>query len=141
MTAHAHDVDPITLEVIRSALKHNLDEIELALCRTAYSSTVYEVRDMCAGWIDAEGRLLAQGRYGLPIFMADLATSVMPGIELFGSDGYSPGDVIITNHAETCGQHLNNVVVYAPIFHQDELIAFTATRAHWADVGGWLVFH
>ena len=136
MTAHAHDVDPITLEVIRSALKHNLDEIELALCRTAYSSTVYEVRDMCAGWIDAEGRLLAQGRYGLPIFMADLATSVMPGIELFGSDGYSPGDVIITNHAETCGQHLNNVVVYAPIFHQDELIAFTATRAHWADVGG-----
>jgi N-methylhydantoinase B len=130
------NVDPITLEVIRSALKFNLDEIELALCRTAYSSTVYEVRDMCAGWIDVQGRLLAQGRYGLPIFMADLATSVLPGLELFGSDGFSPGDMIVTNHAATCGQHLNNVVVYSPIFYGEEMVAFTATRAHWADVGG-----
>ena len=129
-------VDPITLEVIRSALKYNLDEIELALCRTAYSSTVYEVRDMCAGWIDAQGRLLSQGRYGLPIFMADLATSVLPGLEIFGPDGFSPGDIVVTNHAATCGQHLNNVVVYAPIFYGGELVAFTATRAHWADVGG-----
>lgn len=133
------EVDPITLEVIRSALKYNLDEIELALCRTAYSSTVYEVRDMCAGWIDADGQLLAQGRYGLPIFMADLATSVLPGIEIFGKDGFAPGDVVVTNHAATCGQHLNNVVVYSPIFYQDELVAFTATRAHWADVGGKVV--
>jgi N-methylhydantoinase B len=129
-------VDPVTLEVIRSLLKHNLDEVELTMCRTAYSSTIYEVRDMCAGWIDASGRLIAQGRYGLPIFMADLATSVTPGIDLYGLDGFEPGDVVITNHAESCGQHLNNVVVYSPIFAGSEVVAFTATRAHWADVGG-----
>ena len=89
-----------------------------------------------AAWIDATGQLIAQGRYGLPIFMADLATSVVPGIERYGLDGFAPGDVVITNHAESCGQHLNNVVVYSPIFAGDELVVFTATRAHWADVGG-----
>ena len=129
-------VDPITLEVIRNSLKFNLDEVELTLCRTAYSSTVYEVRDMCAGWIDAEGRLIAQGRYGLPIFMADLAISIQAGIDVYGRDGFAPGDVVITNYAAVCGQHLNNVVVYSPIFFKGELVAFTATRAHWSDVGG-----
>jgi N-methylhydantoinase B len=132
----AETLDPVTIEVVRSLLKHNLDEIELTLCRTAYSSTIYEVRDMCCGWIDVNGSLIAQGRYGLPIFMADLATSIMPGIERYGLDGFAPGDVVITNHAESCGQHLNNVVVYSPIFVDDVLTAFTATRAHWADVGG-----
>jgi len=130
------DVDPVTLEVIRSSLKHNMDEIELTLCRTAYSSTIYEVRDMCAGWMDADCNLIAQGRYGLPIFMADLATSVRPALAMYGKDGWAPGDVVVTNHAATTGQHLNNVVVYSPIFYKDELVGFTATRAHWNDVGG-----
>jgi N-methylhydantoinase B len=129
-------VDPITLEVIRNSLKFNLDEVELTLCRTAYSSTIYEVRDMCGGWIDADGHVIAQGRYGLPIFMADLATSIRPGIDIYGADGFRPGDVVITNYAAVCGQHLNNVVVYSPIFFDGELVAFTATRAHWSDVGG-----
>ena len=88
----------------------------MTLCRTAYSSTVYEVRDMCAGWIDVDGRLIAQGRYGLPIFMADLATSIEAGIEIYGRDCFEPGDVVITNHAAVCGHHLNNVIVYSPIF-------------------------
>ena len=136
MGVTAQKIDPITLEVVRNSLKFNLDEVELTLCRTAYSSTVYEVRDMCAGWIDVEGRLIAQGRYGLPIFMADLAVSLQAGLELFGRDGFVPGDVVITNHAAVCGQHLNNVVVYSPIFVGGELVAFTATRAHWSDVGG-----
>jgi N-methylhydantoinase B len=129
-------VDPITLEVIRNSLKFNLDEVELTLCRTAYSSTIYEVRDMCAGWIDADGLLIAQGRYGLPIFMADLSATITPGLEIYGREGFAPGDVVLTNHAAAGGQHLNNVVVYAPIFFDDELVAFTATRAHWGDVGG-----
>ncbi len=35
-----------------------------------------------------------------------------------------------------CGQHLNNVVVYAPCFHDGEVVAFAANRAHWVDIGG-----
>ena len=40
------------------------------------------------------------------------------------------------NQGEVCGQHLNNVVVYAPCFHDGELAGFAANRAHWVDIGG-----
>lgn len=135
-TGSRHALDLITLEVIRNALKANLDEIELTLCRTAYSSTIYEVRDMCAGWVDVDGNLIAQGRYGLPIFIGDLGLSIRRGIELLGLESFQDGDVVITNHAASCGHHLNNVVVYSPVFVDAELIGFTVTRAHWSDVGG-----
>lgn len=130
------ELDLITLEVIRNSLKANLDEIELTLCRTAHSSTIYEVRDMCAGWVDVEGNLIAQGRYGLPIFIGDLGLSIRRGVEVIGLDGFREGDIVVTNHAASCGHHLNNVVVYCPVFFEGDLIGFTVTRAHWADVGG-----
>lgn len=132
----AETLDLITLEVIRNSLKANLDEVELTLCRTAYSSTIYEVRDMCAGWVDLDGNLIAQGRYGLPIFIGDLGLSISRGVELLGLDSFEDGDIVVTNHAASCGHHLNNVVVYSPVFVDAELIGFTVTRAHWADVGG-----
>lgn len=130
------EVDPVTLEVIRSSLSANLDEIELTLCRTAHSSTVYEVRDMCAGWITPDGSIIAQGRYGLPIFMADLGVSVARGTSLWAAEGFRSGDMFVTNDPWSQGQHLNNVVVYSPILYRGRAVAFTATRAHWADVGG-----
>ena len=40
------------------------------------------------------------------------------------------------NQGEVCGQHLNNVVVYSPCFHNGELVGFAANRAHWVDIGG-----
>jgi len=129
-------VDLITLEVLRSAFRANLDEIELTMCRTAHSSTIYEVHDMCAGWVDAEGNSIAQGRHGLPIFMSDLGSSIKRGIEIYRHEGFEPGDMFITNHSESCGQHLSNVVVYSPIIYKSKVIAFTACRAHWNDVGG-----
>ena len=51
-------------------------------------------------------------------------------------DGFAPGDVILTNHQRVAGQHLNNIVIYTPIFAGGELFGFAATRAHWVDVGG-----
>jgi N-methylhydantoinase B len=135
-TQQAPELNLVTLEVIRHSLKANLDEMELTLCRTAHSSTIYEVRDMCAGWVDVEGNLIAQGRYGLPIFIGDLGLSIRRGVELIGLENFAPGDVVVTNHAASCGHHLNNVVVYSPVFVADELVGFTVTRAHWADVGG-----
>ena len=40
------------------------------------------------------------------------------------------------NHQASAGQHLNNVVIYTPVFHGGSLVAFAVVRAHWADVGG-----
>jgi len=131
-------VDPITVEVVNNALAAIAEEMTINLARTAHSTIVYEVQDFCTGLLDDEGRLVAQAPGGLPLFVGDLDAAIGDGIAIFGRDGFAPGDVIVTNHTGTCGQHLNNMVVYTPAFHEGRLIGFPATRAHWTDVGGRL---
>ena len=127
---------PITVEVVRNAIVAYSDEMANALAKSAYNPMIYEVRDYCCGLIDTQGRMISQNRGGLPIFLADLGIAVEDGIRKYGLDGFHPGDVLVMNHGATCGQHLNNVVVYSPCFHNGELVAFAANRAHWVDIGG-----
>lgn len=132
----ARNFDPVTLEVVRYGVIAAADDMATALCKTAYSMMIYEVRDFCCGLIDTQGRMIAQNRGGLPIFLADLGIVIRDGIEKYGLGGFSPNDVLLMNHAGVCGQHLNNVAVYTPCFHRGNLIAFAASRAHWIDIGG-----
>lgn len=132
-TAEAH---PITVEVVRNSIVAYADEMANALCKAAYNMMIYEVRDFCCGLIDTKGRMISQNRGGLPIFLADLGIAVEDGIKRWGLDGFKPGDIMIMNHGEVCGQHLNNVVIYAPCFFEGEIVGFAASRAHWVDIGG-----
>ena len=129
-------LDPVTMEVVRHGLEASAEDMATSLCKTAYNMMIYEVRDFCCGLLDAEGRLLAQNRGGVPLFLSDLGVAIRDGIEKYGRDGFAPGDVLIMNAPYICGQHLNNIVAYAPCFFKDRLIAFAAVRAHWVDVGG-----
>jgi N-methylhydantoinase B len=97
---------------------------------------IYEVRDYCVGIVDPEGNILSQNFGALPIFLADLGPAIVDGVRRYGKDGFAPGDVLIMNHPYVCGQHLNNVVIYTPFFHEGELVAFLTVRAHWIDIGG-----
>ena len=132
------NVDPITAEVVANALIACAEEMTINLARTAHSTIVYEVQDFCTGLVDPKARLIAQPPGGLPLFVGDLDAAIADGLEVFAKEGFSPGDVVVTNHTGTCGHHLNNIVVYTPAFHNGRLIGFPATRAHWTDVGGRL---
>ncbi|HEX2229136.1 MAG TPA: hydantoinase B/oxoprolinase family protein [Candidatus Binatia bacterium] len=129
-------VNPITREVVRAGLSHIANEMATVLRKTSYNMMIYEVRDYCVGIVDPEGSILSQNFGALPIFLADLGPAIVDGVRIHGRDGFHPGDVMLMNHPYVCGQHLNNVVVYTPFFHQDELLAFLAVRAHWIDIGG-----
>jgi len=129
-------VDPVTLEVIRNALPAISDEMSFDLQRTSYNMMIYEVRDYCTALLDTSGALISQNIGGVSHFVADLGVIIKDAIARFGLDDFAPGDVIIHNHQATAGQHLNNVVVYTPIFFDDQLMAFAMVRAHWVDVGG-----
>jgi len=131
-----NEAHPITVEVVRNAIVAYADEMANALMKSAYNMMIYEVRDYCCGLIDTQARMISQNRGGLPIFLADLGVAVADGIARYGLDGFKPGDVVVMNQGEICGQHLNNVVVYSPCFHGDELVGFAANRAHWVDIGG-----
>src|SRR6195256_2745270 len=129
-------LDPVTLEVVRNALPAIANEMAADLQRTSYNMMIYEVRDFCTALIDTKGELISQNVGGVSHFVADLGVIVTDGLERYGKAGFKPGDVIITNHQAVAGQHLNNVVIYAPYFHNGELLMFAMVRAHWIDVGG-----
>ena len=129
-------VNPITLEVVRNGLAHIANEMATVLRKTSYNMMIYEVRDYCVGIVDPQGNILSQNFGALPIFLADLGPAIVDGVRTYGENGFRPGDVLIMNHPYVCGQHLNNVVVYTPFFHGEDLVAFLAVRAHWIDIGG-----
>lgn len=135
-------LDPIELEIIRHAFLSVPNHIEKNIVRTAFSPLIYEYKDFAVGVLDADAKLISQGRGSLPIFVANaLGAAVADGLSIYGVDNLLPGDVVITNHAGTLGQHLNNVVMYTPIFADDgrALFGFMAVLAHWMDVGGAIV--
>jgi len=129
-------VDPITVEIIRCALKAAANEMSAVLKKTAYNMMIYEVQDYCVAIVDHEGRTMSQNEGALPIFLADLGVAVQDGIDVYGLENIHPGDVFLVNHPEICGQHLNNMVVYTPFLWDGKLLCFLAVRAHWIDVGG-----
>lgn len=132
----AKDLDPVTLEVIRNALPAIANEMAADLQRTSYNMMIYEVRDFCTAIVDAKGQLVSQNVGGVSHFVADLGVIITDAIERYGIEGFRSGDVLITNHQGVAGQHLNNVVIFMPYFHKDELVFFSMVRAHWIDIGG-----
>ncbi|MBI2726970.1 MAG: hydantoinase B/oxoprolinase family protein [Polaromonas sp.] len=131
-------IDPITLEIIRNEVQSIPDLVEADLMRTAFSPLIYEYKDYAVGLVDAQGRSVALARQGIPLFLANLiGLAVNDGIATYGAEGIEAGDVIITNHAGTLGQHLNNVVMYTPACTADgKVVAFMAVVGHWIDIGG-----
>jgi N-methylhydantoinase B len=129
-------VDPVTLEVIRNALPAISNEMSYDLQRTSYNMMIYEVRDYSCTLVDSAGRLLSQNIGGVSHFISDMGVVIQDGIAKFGGDGFAPGDIVIMNHQAVAGQHLNNVVIYAPFFYKGAATAFPAVRAHWVDIGG-----
>jgi N-methylhydantoinase B len=133
-------VDPITLEVIRHGIVSITDQIDANITRTAFSPYIYEYKDYAVGMTDADGRLVAQCNGGMPVFVADaVGSAVRDGLELYGRDRLHEGDVLICNAPGVQGQHLNNTVMYTPVYAgaaQKTLIGFFAINMHWIDIGG-----
>jgi len=140
MRANAHtddetaDVDPFTREVVTNALQSAAEEMFLNLGRTAKSSVIYETLDYACGVTDADANVIAQAN-GVPGFLGTLKFCVADVVEKFGTAAFEPGDVVVLNDYHG-GTHLNDVAMVAPIFVDDELVGFTASKAHWTDVGG-----
>jgi N-methylhydantoinase B len=132
--------DPITLEVIRHGIVSITDQIDANITRTAFSPYVYEYKDFAVGLVSADGELIAQCTGGMPVFVADsVGMAVCDGLATYGADRLHHGDVVVCNHAAVQGQHLNNTVMYTPIYAGPErsiLIGFFAINVHWIDIGG-----
>lgn len=134
MSMAVRTLSPITTEIIRSAFTAAADEMNATLIRSAYTPVIYEMKDCSVALLDADHRVLGQSA-GLPIFLGNLEICTRLTEEMYGRDGWQPGDVWVMNDSYMTGTHLNDMTAFGPIFVGDQLVGFAACRAHWLDVG------
>ncbi|MEX0345771.1 MAG: hydantoinase B/oxoprolinase family protein, partial [Rhizobiaceae bacterium] len=129
-------IDTFTISVIQASLIAAADEMFAVLKKTAMSPIIYEVLDVGTGITDAEGNLVSSGA-GIPTFVSILDKAVKRIVELNPPGTIKPGDLFVTNDPYFGGvTHLNDVAIAQPVFAGDQLVAWTASIAHWNDVGG-----
>lgn len=129
-------LDAITATVIQGALTAAADEMFAVLKKTAMSPIIYEVLDVGTGITDSTGDLVSSGA-GIPTFVGVLDKAVKRIVAIYGLDSIREGDVFATNDPYFGGvTHLNDVVIAQPVFVGGRCVAWTASIAHWNDVGG-----
>ena len=127
-------IDPITTEIIRSAFISCAQDMNATLIRSAYTPIIYEGKDCSVAVLDEHGNVLGQS-LGLPLFLGNLEVCVKLTAAMFGWAAFKPGDLFHMNDSYMTGTHLNDATIFGPIHWQDRLVGFSATRAHWLDVG------
>lgn len=131
-------MDAVTLSVVRGALDQVANEMDLHFIHSAFSPIISEMND-CANGIyhPTTGETIAQGQYGLPVFLANMQLAVARMIEIVkDAGGFKPGDVWATNDPYLAGTHLSDVTMIAPFFRDGEVVALLASTGHWMDIGG-----
>jgi len=131
--APAPDCDPVTLEIVRGAIRAVQAEMEALIERTAISAFIREKKDFYTGLFDADG-VMAVGS-NVPIF-GDMTS---PVIRDFPLETMRDGDLYWYNDcygSRGAVSHSNDQVLLAPVFHEGRRCAFVMCWAHFADIGG-----
>jgi N-methylhydantoinase B len=125
--------DPVTVEIIRGAIRAVQAEMEALLERTAISAFIREKKDFYTGLFDADG-VMAVGS-NIPIF-GDMTG---PVVREFPVETMREGDLYWYNDcygSRGAVSHSNDQVLLAPVFHQGRRCAFVMCWAHFSDIGG-----
>jgi len=126
----------IELQVMWDRLMAIVEEQGQVLMRAAFSPIVRECGDISAGIFDLDGHMLAQAVTGTPGHINTMAEAVKQMLPHFSLQQMAPGDVYVTNDPWLGAGHLNDIVLFAPIFHDERLVAFTSCTSHVYDLGG-----
>jgi N-methylhydantoinase B len=125
-------IDPVELQVLTGALRAICEEMGAVLVRSAHSANIKERRDASTALFDPSGEMVMQAEH-IPVHLGAMPAAVAA---VLGED-HAPGRAWILNDPYAGGTHLPDITVILPVFAgNDELIAFAASRAHHADVGG-----
>lgn len=128
--------DPITLAVLRNRLMSINDEQGRIASRLSGSPVVYEAKDFNSALLTPQGDSLFIGIYMTRLSLC-LSAAVKTVIQRFGdSVGFKDGDAWVTNDPWAGAVHMNDILMLAPIFHGETLVAWTGLAMHEVDVGG-----
>ncbi|MEM7425116.1 MAG: hydantoinase B/oxoprolinase family protein [Pseudomonadota bacterium] len=121
--------------IINRALIAAAHEMGTKLIRSAHSPIVREAQDCSAAIIDRRGRVVAQAEL-IPIQLGSITQTLAPCLELYPPETLKEGDFFINNDPYNGGQHIPDIFLFSPIFHEGELLGFSASVVHHIDLGG-----
>jgi N-methylhydantoinase B len=125
-------LDPISLQVLAGRLKSVCDEMGAVLIRSAHSPNIKERRDCSTALFDATGELVMQAEH-IPVHLGSMPDAVAAVV----SESHRPGQSWILNDPFAGGTHLPDITLVTPVMAgAGRPVAFVASRAHHADVGG-----
>jgi N-methylhydantoinase B len=125
-------LDPVTLQVLLGGLRATCEEMGAILTRAAHSPNIKERRDASTAVFDAEGAMVSQAEH-IPVHLGAMPDAV-EAVRAAGAG--SDERAWIVNDPYRGGTHLPDITVVTPVFADGGLLAFVASRAHHADVGG-----
>jgi len=133
LEVHPVTVDPISVEVIGSALASIVEEMGEALIRASYSTNIKERRDCSTALFDTEGRTLCQAEH-IPMHLGSFIGIIAHVLRRHPVADMRPGDVFVGNDAyEGGGTHLPDIVLAEPVFVDGAIVAWAVNLAHHAD--------
>ena len=129
-------LDPIRFEIFAHRLWEIGEEGRLAMQRVTASPIVAQGGECMSSFYAPDGTMILACSGHLR-FAAATSDAIRKLVDWFGDNpGIREGDQIFQNDPYTAGAHTYDQMVVKPIFGQGELIAWTASSSHTADVGG-----
>ena len=123
------------MQVLRYATEQVADEMGHTLVRTARSTIIKEIKDISCAVFDRHGNTVAQAHHA-PMLLTGFEIPMRSLRKRFKDEELNDGDVIIFNDPYIGGQHVMDLVTFAPVRYQGKLVGFVGSIAHHADMGG-----
>ncbi len=128
--------DPMMLEIFNNLFMSIAEQMGATLENTSYSVNIKERLDFSCAVFDADGNLVANAPH-MPVHLGSMSESVRTIIR-DRRVTMQPGDVFALNDPYRGGTHLPDVTVVTPVFDRAgrDVLFYTASRGHQADIGG-----
>ncbi len=124
-------MNAIELSLFSSRITAVCGEMGAVLQGAAFSPNIRDRLDYSCAVFDLAGELCAQAAH-IPVHLGSMAYAMR---DIVVDLDWHEGDMVVVNNPYLGGTHLPDVTVIAPVFYQQQLVAFVANRAHHADIG------
>ena len=126
-------VDPVQLSIFSNLFMSIAEQMGRMLQKTAISTNIKERLDFSCALFGPDGNLVANAPH-VPVHLGAMSEAVKEQIRRVPD--VVPGDVLVSNHPAAGGSHLPDITVMTPVFDEEQLIFWVASRGHHADIGG-----
>jgi len=126
-------VDPVQLSIFSNLFMSIAEQMGRMLQKTAISTNIKERFDFSCALFGESGNLVANAPH-VPVHLGAMSEAVKEQIRRVKD--IKPGDVLVANHPAAGGSHLPDITVMTPVFQDNTIIFWVASRGHHADIGG-----